>query len=213
MKLVTTLFLLSVTPALAANLPPDLAQALKDYDQAQFHNDAATLEHLVADDYTLVNSNATLENKQEFLADFRLPGFKIDPYVLEQPVQTVWGDAAIIEGIVHSRLDPGWQAPDAPAARHLRLGEAQRPVGSSLRADHARTTAMICMRRVAPLIQPHPSAASLAVSLPATAKPRSAGPTRDSRCDPPRALVSSKSSLRSAGVCCVQSIRRRRCAR
>lgn len=117
MNLAATLLLVSATPALAANLPPDLVQALKAYDQAQFHNDAATLEHLVADDYTLVNSNATLETKQEFLADFRLPGFKIDPYVLEQPVQTVWGDAAIIGGIVHL----GWTQDGKHQTRLLRV--------------------------------------------------------------------------------------------
>ena len=81
MKLAVAVLVLSAAPALAAELPPDLAKAVRDYDQAQFHNDIATLEHLVADDYMLVNSNATVENKQQFLADFKLPGFRIDPYV------------------------------------------------------------------------------------------------------------------------------------
>ena len=101
MKLAAAVLVLSAAPALAAELPPDLAKAVRDYDQAQFHNDIATLEQLVADDYMLVNSNATVENKQQFLADFNLPGFKIDPYVLEQPVAEVWGDAAVVGGLVH----------------------------------------------------------------------------------------------------------------
>ena len=101
MKLAATILLLSAVPALAVELPPDLAKAVKDYDRAQIHNDIPTLERLVADDYVLVNSNATVENKQQFLADFNLPGFKIDPYVVEQPVQKVWGDAAVIGGLVH----------------------------------------------------------------------------------------------------------------
>jgi hypothetical protein len=67
-------------PALAAELPPDLARAMKNYDQAQIHNDIATLDQLVTEDFTLVNSNASVENKQQYLADFSLPGFKIDPY-------------------------------------------------------------------------------------------------------------------------------------
>jgi ketosteroid isomerase-like protein len=100
-KIATAILLLSAVPALAVELPPDLAKAVKDYDRAQVHNDILTLKRLVADDYVLVNSNATVENKQQFLADFSLPGFKIDPYVVEQPVEKVWGNAAVIGGLVH----------------------------------------------------------------------------------------------------------------
>jgi ketosteroid isomerase-like protein len=101
MKLAAAILVLSAAPALAVELPPDLAKAVQDYDRAQIHNDIPTLERLVADDYVLVNSNATVENKQQFLADFSLPGFKIDPYVLEQPVEKMWGNAAVIGGLVH----------------------------------------------------------------------------------------------------------------
>jgi ketosteroid isomerase-like protein len=101
MKLAAAILLLSAMPALAVELPPDLVKAVKDYDRAQVHNDIPSLRRLVADDYVLVNSNATVENKQQFLADFNLPGFKIDPYVVEQPVEKVWGNAAVIGGLVH----------------------------------------------------------------------------------------------------------------
>jgi ketosteroid isomerase-like protein len=101
MKLAAAILVLSAVPAPAVELPPDLAKAVKDYDRAQIHNDILTLKRLVADDYVLVNSNATVENKQQFLADFSLPGFKIDPYVVEQAVEKVWGNAAVIGGLVH----------------------------------------------------------------------------------------------------------------
>jgi ketosteroid isomerase-like protein len=101
MKLAAAILAVSAAPALAVELPPDLAKALKEYDQAQIHNDIPTLERLVADDYVLVNSNATVENKQQFLADFNLPGFKIDPYVFEQPVEKVGDNAAVIGGLLH----------------------------------------------------------------------------------------------------------------
>jgi ketosteroid isomerase-like protein len=101
MKLAAAILVLSAAPALAVELQPDLAKAVQDYDRAQIHNDIPTLERLVADDYVLVNSNATVENKQQFLADFSLPGFKIDPYVVEQPVEKMWGNAAVIGGLVH----------------------------------------------------------------------------------------------------------------
>jgi len=101
MKPAAAILILSAAPALAVELPSDLAKAVQDYDRAQIHNDISTLERLVADDYVLVNSNATVENKQQFLADFSLPGFKIDPYVVEQPVQKIWGNAAVLGGLVH----------------------------------------------------------------------------------------------------------------
>jgi len=101
MKLAAAILVLSAAPAPAVELPPDLVKAVQDYDRAQIHNDIPTLERLVADDYVLVNSNATGENKQQFLADFGLPGFKIDPYVMEQPVEKMWGNAAVIGGLVH----------------------------------------------------------------------------------------------------------------
>jgi len=82
---------------------PDLAQVVKEYDQTQLHNDVATLERLVADDYVLVNSDGTVENKQQFLADFRLPGFKIEPYVLEDRIEKASGDAAVTGGLVRLR--------------------------------------------------------------------------------------------------------------
>jgi len=101
MKPVAAILALSAASALGSELPPDLAKAVRDYDRAQFQNDIPALERLVADDYVLVNSNATVENKQQFLADFNLLGFKIDPYVIEQPVEKVLGDAAVIGGLVH----------------------------------------------------------------------------------------------------------------
>lgn len=116
-KLAAAILVLIAMPSLAAELPPDLAKAEKDYDQAQFHNDIPTLARLVSDDYVLVNSNATVEDKQQFLADFNLPGFKIDPYVLEQRVEKVWGDGAVIGGLVHL----GWTQDGKHQTRVLRV--------------------------------------------------------------------------------------------
>lgn len=136
MKLATAVLLLSAAPALAAELPPDLAKAVQDYNQAQFHNDVATLEHLVADDYLLVNSNATLENKQEFLGDFSLPGFKIDPYVFEQPVARVWGDGAVVGGIIHL----GWTQDGKHQSRLLRVAHVWAKRGGRWEATYTQLT-------------------------------------------------------------------------
>ena len=81
--------------------PPDLAKTIKEYDQATVRNDIAVLGNLVAEDYMLVNSDATLQDKQSYLADFAAPGFRIDPYAMEEPVLKLWGNTALTAGRVH----------------------------------------------------------------------------------------------------------------
>jgi ketosteroid isomerase-like protein len=116
-KLLVLCLVLGAMPALAADLPPELVSAVHDYDQAQFANDVGTLDRLVADDFVLVNSNASVEGKTQFLADFNLPGFKIEPYVIEQPVHKVWRDGAVIGGLVNLR----WTQDGKRQTRQLRV--------------------------------------------------------------------------------------------
>jgi len=86
--------------AVAAPLPPDLASAAMSYDRANIASDIPALERLFADDYMLVNSDASVENKQQAIADFRVPGFRIDPYVMTQPTEIAWDNGAVISGVV-----------------------------------------------------------------------------------------------------------------
>ena len=99
-KLAIALLAAGAIPAIAADLPPDLATAAKDYDRANIAGDIPALERLFADDYVLVNSDASVENKQQAIADFRMPGFKIDPYVMTKTVATAWDNGAVISGVV-----------------------------------------------------------------------------------------------------------------
>lgn len=80
-------------------LPTDLDQALNAYDQAAMAHDTAALAELVADDYLLVNSDTTLQNKASYLSDFTVPGFRLHPYVIREPMHKVWGDAALTGGL------------------------------------------------------------------------------------------------------------------
>src|SRR4051812_38671970 len=64
-------------------LPADLARALEAYNHATVENDTEALAALVTEDYVLVNSDASVQGKASYLADFRAPGFKVDPYVVE----------------------------------------------------------------------------------------------------------------------------------
>ena len=88
-----------VLAATAAHVPPDLAAAVHGYDQAQIHGDKAELERWLADDYLLINSSGATETKAQLVADYTAPGFKIEPFTIEQPVEKVWADGAVMGGI------------------------------------------------------------------------------------------------------------------
>ena len=87
----------------AADLPADLAKAVKEYDEAQIHADKAALQRLVADDYTLVNSSGRIQSKAELIADYTAPGYKIEPFEIQQPIEKAWSDGAVMGGIVDLR--------------------------------------------------------------------------------------------------------------
>ena len=92
----------------AADLPADLAKAVKEYDEAQIHADKAALQRLVADDYTLVNSSGRIQSKAALIADYTAPGYKIEPFEIQQPVEKVWSDGAVMGGVVDLRgMDGG----------------------------------------------------------------------------------------------------------
>ena len=125
-----------VDDAIATGLPPDLAKAVKEFDEAQVHNDIRALTQLVADDFVLVNSDASVENKQQYLADFGLPGFKIDPYVVEQPVVKMLGDAAVVGGLVHL----SWTQDGRHQTRALRIAYVWAKRGGRWQATYAQVT-------------------------------------------------------------------------
>jgi hypothetical protein len=92
----------------AADLPADLAKAVKDYDAAQIHGNKAELQRLVADDYTLVNSSGRIQNKAALIADYTAPGYKIEPFEIQQPIEKAWSDGAVLGGVVDLRgMDGG----------------------------------------------------------------------------------------------------------
>jgi ketosteroid isomerase-like protein len=83
----------------AAQLPPDLAKAVADYDAAQINGDGAELKRLLADDYTLINSSGSIENRAQLIADYTAPGYKLDPFAVRDPIEKVWADGAVMGGI------------------------------------------------------------------------------------------------------------------
>jgi hypothetical protein len=90
-------------PSLGAKggLPADLASAAADYDRAQIKGDKALLNRLLADDYHLVNGGGQVESKEQFVSESVDPAFKLEPFVVENPIETVWSDGAVLAGEVH----------------------------------------------------------------------------------------------------------------
>ena len=98
-KVLIAAALLTAGPAWAATLPPDLAAAAHAYDQAQIRSDKAELERLLADDYLLHNSAGQVQDKQSFIADSTAPGFHLEPFTVDEPVEKVIGDVALLGGV------------------------------------------------------------------------------------------------------------------
>jgi ketosteroid isomerase-like protein len=136
MSLGAALLVLAGASGLNSALPLDLARAADAYDRAQFSNDVTTLEDLVTDDFVLVNSNGSVENKQQFLADFNLPGFKIDPYRIEQPIYKTWSSGAVIAGLV--RLH--WTQAGKAQSRSLHVAYVWQKSGGHWRVVYAQVT-------------------------------------------------------------------------
>jgi hypothetical protein len=95
--------LLLASAAFGADIPPDLAKAVKDYDHAQVHGAKAELQRLIADDYTLVNSSGSVQTKAGLIADYTAPGYKIEPFTVLEPVEKAWSDGAVMGGVATLR--------------------------------------------------------------------------------------------------------------
>lgn len=98
-------------------LPAELARALDAYDQATARSDTRTLAGLVTDDYVLVNSDASVQGKASYLADFAVPGFKVEPYEVEHPLYRVTPDAALTAGA----MQLAWTQDGRRQTRRLRI--------------------------------------------------------------------------------------------
>lgn len=80
-----------------AALPPDLRQAVVEYDRAQAQGDVAALQRLLADDYVLQNSAGKVDHKTDFLRDAATTTF--DPFTVEDETLRVWRDGALLAGV------------------------------------------------------------------------------------------------------------------
>jgi len=93
------MLLASILAAVSVALPADLARAVHDYDQAQVKSDKAELERLLAADYRLQNSSGQVQDKASFIADQVAPGYRLDPFRIEEPFEKVMGGTALLGGV------------------------------------------------------------------------------------------------------------------
>ena len=98
---------LLLAATVASKIPPDLAAAVAAYDRAQIDSNRAELERWLADDYLLVNSRGQLETKAQLISDYTAPGFDLEPFKVEQPVEKVWADGAVMGGVATLRGTDG----------------------------------------------------------------------------------------------------------
>jgi ketosteroid isomerase-like protein len=117
-------------------IPADLGRAWDDYNRATIRKDVATLATLVTDDYILVNSDSSVQDKLSYLADFRVPGFKLDPYEIEQPIRKVWGNTALTGGI----FNLGWVQDGKRQNRRLRIAHLWIKKGGRWRIAYTQLT-------------------------------------------------------------------------
>lgn len=117
-------------------LPPDLAEALAAYDRATVANDIPALREIVADDYMLVNSDTSVQDKESYLADFAVPGFRMEPYVMQAPIARVWNDAALTGGL----MPLAWTQDGVRHSRMLRIAHVWAKSGGRWRIAYTQLT-------------------------------------------------------------------------
>jgi ketosteroid isomerase-like protein len=84
--------------AASGAMPSDLAAAVAAYNRATVTKDIPALSKIVTNDYFLVNSDASTQDKASYLADFRMPDFMIEPYKIREPMFRLVGDGALTGG-------------------------------------------------------------------------------------------------------------------
>jgi ketosteroid isomerase-like protein len=90
----------------------DVMQVTQDACEAFLHGDLAAAEALLAPGFTLVNSNATVQTREEVLAEVRSREPKYDVFRNHSMNARVFGDAAIVQGITSVKGRSGEHAFD-----------------------------------------------------------------------------------------------------
>jgi len=101
MRALALIVALLLAPATAfAQMPPDLAREVHEYERAQVEGDRAALERIIADDFILVGGDGSRVGKASHIAEFTAPEMDLQPVVVTETVEHVWPDGAALGGTV-----------------------------------------------------------------------------------------------------------------
>jgi len=73
------------------------------WNQAQLHHDSKALDTLVSDSFVYTDTDGTVMNKSEFLADIKDPAYKATLIANENEKVYPYKDAAVVVGKYHSK--------------------------------------------------------------------------------------------------------------
>src|SRR5256885_10033152 len=111
--------LAAIATPVAHGLPPDDAAAVAaldtEYQAAVKHNDAATMDRILADDFVLVTGRGQTFSKADLLRDARN---KTSVYEHQEEIEQkvrVWGDTAVVTALLWIKGTSG----DKPFERKL----------------------------------------------------------------------------------------------
>jgi ketosteroid isomerase-like protein len=96
----------SSTPVAAAaqaqneNVEQTIRRLENDRSQASLRGDFATLERIVADDFSTVGTSGAVRNKAQWIGDRKSGALKVESQTFADVNVRVYGDAAIITGLM-----------------------------------------------------------------------------------------------------------------
>src|SRR4051794_30313627 len=73
------------------------------WNQAQLHHDSKALETLVSDTFTYTDTDGTVMNKAQFLADIKDPSYKASLVSNEDQKVSSYNSTAVVTGTYHTK--------------------------------------------------------------------------------------------------------------
>jgi ketosteroid isomerase-like protein len=89
--------------------------------KALVDKDLATLDRIISDDYTHVESNGKARNKAEFLDSLRVGDYSFASFVIDENDVRIYGDTAVVAGRYHNDIRTPQGLQPTKYARHLRV--------------------------------------------------------------------------------------------
>lgn len=89
--------------------------------KALVDKDIATLDRIIADDYTHVESSGNARSKRELLESLRRSDYHFKSFVIDANRVRIYGDTAVVTGRYHNEIVTSKGLQPVKYARHLRV--------------------------------------------------------------------------------------------